>query len=67
MSLKLLKSLFFKSAKIQEEIDREQKRVWPDTIRLLRLKKIRLSIKDRILKTMSLSKKRKFKFQTKSA
>ena len=50
MSFKKLKSLLFKTARIQEEIDRENSRKAPDTFRLLRLKKIRLAIKDQILR-----------------
>lgn len=48
MSVQHFKSLLFRSAKIQEEIEREHKRRWPDWIRLLKLKKLRLAIKDRI-------------------
>lgn len=48
MSVKFFKSLLFKSAQIQSEIEREQERVLPDWMRLLKLKKIRLSIKDKI-------------------
>lgn len=50
MSVKFFKSLLFKSAQIQTEIEREQNRVWPDWMRLLKLKKIRLSIKDKMLR-----------------
>lgn len=52
MSVQHFKSLLFKSARIQEEIDWETSRPWPDWIRLLKLKKIRLSIKDRMAKLM---------------
>jgi uncharacterized protein YdcH (DUF465 family) len=48
MSVQRFKSLLFKSAKIQKEIDKERQRVWPDWVRLLKLKKLRLIIKDRI-------------------
>lgn len=48
MSVQHFKSLLFKSAKIQEEIEQEKNRRWPDWIRLLKLKKIRLVIKDRM-------------------
>jgi hypothetical protein len=34
--------------RLDEEIRRELKRRFPDTIRLLRLKKLRLAIKDRL-------------------
>lgn len=46
MSLELFKSLLFKSSRIQRDIDREQRRRFPDWFRLLRLKKMRLAIKD---------------------
>ncbi len=48
MSVQHFKSLLFKSAKIQQEIEKEQKRRWPDWMRLLKLKKLRLAIKDRM-------------------
>ena len=48
MSVRLFKSLLFKSTRIQQEIEREQARTWPDRWRLLKLKKIRLAIKDRM-------------------
>lgn len=48
MSVRLFKSLLFKSANIQREIEREQARKWPDSWRLLKLKKLRLAIKDRM-------------------
>lgn len=48
MSVRLFKSLLFKSTRIQQEIEREQTRPWPDRWRLLKLKKIRLAIKDRM-------------------
>jgi hypothetical protein len=50
MSVRYLKSLLVRSAKIQEHIEHEQKRRWPDQFRLLRMKKIRLAIKDRIMR-----------------
>jgi uncharacterized protein YdcH (DUF465 family) len=53
MSNKFIKSLLFKSAKLSEEIAREHRRKWPDQLRLLRLKKIRLAIKDRIQRMIS--------------
>jgi uncharacterized protein YdcH (DUF465 family) len=34
--------------RLDEEIRRELERRWPDSIRLLRLKKLRLSVKDRL-------------------
>lgn len=48
MSVQHFKSLLFKSAQIQEEIEKEHRRRWPDWMRLLKLKKIRLAIKDRL-------------------
>lgn len=48
MSVRLFKSLFYKSTLIQQEIEQEHQRPWPDHFRLLKLKKIRLSIKDRL-------------------
>lgn len=48
MSAQHFRSLLFKSAQIQREIEREHQRRWPDQIRLLKLKKLRLVIKDRI-------------------
>lgn len=48
MSVRLFKSLLFKSTQIEQEIEQERQRRLPDTFRLIRLKKIRLSIKDRL-------------------
>lgn len=48
MSVRLFKSLLYKSTQIQQEIEQEQRRSWPDSFRLLKLKKIRLTIKDRL-------------------
>jgi hypothetical protein len=48
MSVQLFKSLLFKSSIIQSKIEQEHKRLWPDRFRLLKLKKIRLLIKDRL-------------------
>lgn len=48
MSFRHFKSLLFKSAQIQQEIEREHQRRWPDWMRLLKLKKLRLAIKDRM-------------------
>lgn len=50
MSVKRLKSLLFKSARIQKEIEQENGRRWPDWIRLLKLKKLRLAIKDSMIR-----------------
>jgi uncharacterized protein YdcH (DUF465 family) len=48
MSVKLFQSLLYKSAQLDETIEREQKRPLPDRFRLIRLKKLRLAIKDRL-------------------
>lgn len=48
MSVQHFKSLLFKSAQIQQEIEKEQSRHLPDWLRLLKLKKLRLAIKDRL-------------------
>lgn len=48
MSVQHFKSLLFKSAQIQQEIEREHQRRWTDWMRLLKLKKLRLAIKDRM-------------------
>lgn len=50
MSIQHFKSLLFKSAKIQEEIEKEHQRRWPNWMRLLKLKKLRLAIKDRMVR-----------------
>ena len=34
--------------RLDDEIRRELKRRWPDSMRLLRLKKLRLAVKDRL-------------------
>ena len=52
MSAQHFRSLLFKSAQIQEQIDKEHKQRWPNWMRLLRLKKLRLKIKDRMAKMM---------------
>jgi uncharacterized protein YdcH (DUF465 family) len=62
MTNKLLKSLFIKSAQIQSQIDEEAKFSRKDWIRIIRLKKIRLKIKDKILSvTSKTSKNRGYK------
>lgn len=48
MSVQYFKSLLFKSTQIQQEIEKEHQRRWPDWMRLLKLKKLRLAIKDRM-------------------
>lgn len=54
MSVRYFKSLLFKSARIQQEIEREQVKSWPDRWRLIKLKKIRLAIKDRMERVIRL-------------
>lgn len=54
MSIQRIKSLLFRSKKIQKEIENEQKKLWPNWLRLVKLKKLRLFIKDSI-KNMSLN------------
>lgn len=48
MSTQVFISLFTKAAKVQTEIEREQRRRIPDRFRLLRLKKLRLQLQDKI-------------------
>lgn len=48
MSYAYLRSLLMRTARIQKEIDNEQGRKHPDWIRLLKLKKLRLVLKDRL-------------------
>lgn len=48
MSARRINMLMMKSAHLHDEIEKEQKRPYPDRMRLLRLKKLRLSIKDKI-------------------
>ena len=48
MSLQHFRSLLLKSTLIQQAIDQEHQRRWPNWIRLLKLKKLRLAIKDRL-------------------
>lgn len=52
MSFQHFKSLLFKSARIEEQIEREQKRPRPDWMRLLKLKKLRLLIRDRLYRVV---------------
>lgn len=49
-----IRSLLIKSARIQSRIDQEQRRRTPDWITLLRLKVLRLRLKDR-LRVLALS------------
>ncbi len=56
MSVRLFKSLLFKSAQIQHLIEQERFRRLPDTLRLLKLKRIRLKIKDRLQHLLEMPK-----------
>lgn len=53
MSRIYLRSLLFKSALIQQQIEREHSARRPDWLRLLKLKKLRLTIKDRIARLIA--------------
>lgn len=53
MSEKRVRSLLHKSAKIQQEIDREHARPAPHNLTLIRLKKLRLKIKDHIMRIVA--------------
>lgn len=48
MSVRYFKSLLLKSSRLQQEIEAEQQRRRPDPFRLLKLKKLRLLIADRL-------------------
>jgi uncharacterized protein YdcH (DUF465 family) len=48
MSVHYFRSLLMKSAVIEQEIEKEQSNKRPNWMRLLHMKKIRLSIKDRL-------------------
>lgn len=50
MSFRYLQSLLFKCASIQQAIEREHRAPRPDWMRLLKLKKLRLAIKDKLLR-----------------
>lgn len=45
-----MKNLLMRALRIETEIAREQKRRLPDHFRLLQLKKLRLAIKDRLMR-----------------
>ena len=53
MSEKHIHSLLYKSAQIQNEIDKEHARLAPNRYNLIRLKKLRLKIKDRIMRIIA--------------
>ena len=48
MHLRQFKALLFRHSVVQSEIDAEQSAPRPDPFRLLRLKRLRLSLKDRM-------------------
>lgn len=48
MSIRFIQILFNRSAKIQHAIELEKRRKFPDRWRLMKLKKLRLHIQDRI-------------------
>jgi uncharacterized protein YdcH (DUF465 family) len=48
MSVHYFQSLLLKAGHIQQQIEAEHKRQLPNWIRLLKLKKVRLAIKDRL-------------------
>lgn len=60
MSVKLMTALMMRSAKIQQKIEDEQRRRWPDMLRLLKLKKLRLAIKDRLMRLVHDGRARPF-------
>ena len=45
---KKLKTLLMRALRIEDAIGHEQRKRWPDGLRLLHLKKLRLAIKDRL-------------------
>lgn len=53
MSVQHFKSLLLKSTLIHREIEREYRRRWPDGMRLLKLKTLHLTIKERLSRLMS--------------
>lgn len=52
MSTRFFKSLLLRSASLQREIEAEYARPKPDSLRLLRLKKLKLLVKDRLHRLM---------------
>ena len=48
MSVRLFKSLLYKSSQLRKTIEEEQRSRWSDRFRLLRLKKLHLALLDRI-------------------
>lgn len=66
MSVQHFKSLLFKSAQIQEQIDQEHKRRSPDWLRLLKLKKLRLLMKDKMQRLAIKAREEKIKMTEKA-
>lgn len=50
MLIRKFRSLLFRHGEIHREIESEQQRPQPDTIRLLKLKRLRLALKDEMRK-----------------
>ena len=50
MLMRKFRSLLFRHGEIQHQIEAEQSRPNPDTMRLLKLKRLRLAIKDQLAK-----------------
>lgn len=48
MSLRKIRALLFRQGVIREAIESEQRRPMPDSIRLLRLKRLNLALKDQL-------------------
>lgn len=53
MSVRQLKNLLFKSAQLQQQIDREQGKFVPDKYRLLKLRELKLVISDKLYRLFS--------------
>ena len=50
MSIRKFRSLLFRHGEIHQRIEAEQQRPHPDAMRLLRLKRLRLALKDQLRK-----------------
>jgi hypothetical protein len=48
MSVRQIKNLLFKSAQLQQQIEREQNKFVPDKYRLLKLRELRLIVSERL-------------------
>ena len=60
-TVKYLKSLLIKSAVVQMEIEHEQKKKFPNWLRIIMLKKQRLLIKDKLLQLRRVYRENKAK------